>query len=337
MGFSNSAVKQGYVGNGSNVNFAIPFAYFVETEVQVYRRDITAPLVPVITLLTVGISNDYTLTGSSPPTTPLSTTVTFNVAPTSNHQIFVVRKLPLTQIDSFIDTGGFSPLTMEVAINRLCAEIQQQNEQIRRAIFFNLTSALVDIEMPDIVASGFLRANPAGTGFIWATLAQLGGGFGFLGLPTDGTYGGGTVTAGIAQGDRVEDAFDKVETYFATVASNSFTKFTLVNNQSAVANITGLLLDATKYLAATVDYYIYRATTSTGASELIESGSLKAMFKTNAATWALYENPISGDDSGVTFSIVTATGQVQYQSSNQSGTYAAGTSFIKFQIKGMGL
>jgi hypothetical protein len=75
--------------------------------------------------------------------------------------------------------------------------------------------------------------------------------------------------------------------------------------------------------AAFIQYSDYRTTDSV---ELVEAGDMVIAYKTTAAEWTL-QRDFTGE-SNVTFTI-TATGQVQYTSSNESGSGYTGT--MKFK------
>ena len=96
--------------------------------------------------------------------------------------------------------------------------------------------------------------------------------------------------------------------------------FALVNNQSSAANITGLKFNHKKVSMAAIDYCVQRVTTSTGAVELTEAGLLYAVYEPTSEDWALQAMTGAGpDDAGITFTI-TAAGQVQYTTTNITGT-----------------
>lgn len=109
------------------------------------------------------------------------------------------------------------------------------------------------------------------------------------------------------------------------------TSFTVANNQVAAANVTGLVFSGATVRSAVVDYYVYRNTTGGGATELAEAGKMVLAYKTVAASWELALGPSVGD-AGMLFS-VTAVGQVQYTSTNITGT--AATSKMKFKATSM--
>lgn len=122
-----------------------------------------------------------------------------------------------------------------------------------------------------------------------------------------------------------------IETFLGTFISE--TSFTIANNQSSAANVTGLSFSGASVRSFSVDYHVYRNTTGGGATELAESGVLTGVYSTVAAAWEMTPGPVVGN-AGVTFSI-TAAGQVQYTSTNITGT--SGTSVMKFKARTMGV
>lgn len=106
----------------------------------------------------------------------------------------------------------------------------------------------------------------------------------------------------------------------------STTSFTLTNNQSSAANITGLNFSTSSVRSAIVNYSIY---ISTSLNEYSETGTLFLSYKNTAGSWDLTRFA-GGSDSGITFTI-TSAGQVQYTSGNVSGTGFSGK--LKFNAK----
>ncbi len=107
--------------------------------------------------------------------------------------------------------------------------------------------------------------------------------------------------------------------------------FTLVNNQASAADITGLALNYKQNSHGIVEYLIQRVTTSTGATELITGGMFHLVWKPTTAAWAIQAIGTAGPStSGITFT-VTAAGQVQYTSTNITGT--ASISRIVYRVR----
>lgn len=106
------------------------------------------------------------------------------------------------------------------------------------------------------------------------------------------------------------------------------TSANVANNQVAAANITGLSFDTGTIRASIVEYSVYRVTTGSGATEAVEVGTMYLGYKSTAATWEIAVVGAAG--AGMTFSI-TNTGQVQYTSTNFTGTGHSG--IIKFRAR----
>lgn len=92
------------------------------------------------------------------------------------------------------------------------------------------------------------------------------------------------------------------------------------NNISAAADITGLSLNSANVKSAKIQYHIYR---DTSASSLMEAGTFELAYKASATSWNLTNRTFGGDTSGITLTATTA-GQVQYTSTNITGTGYSG-------------
>jgi len=96
--------------------------------------------------------------------------------------------------------------------------------------------------------------------------------------------------------------------------------FPLENNISTAKDITGLSFNSEGISQAIVEFFIQRVTTGAGATELITSGVFHVVYKPTTNAWVLTVIGTPGPSvSGITFSI-TAAGQVQYTSTNITGT-----------------
>jgi len=98
--------------------------------------------------------------------------------------------------------------------------------------------------------------------------------------------------------------------------------FTLVNNQAAPADVTGLLFDSNNIKSARIEFDIHRQS-DTASSELDETGTLFLTYDPVAGTWKAKVSSVF-DDAGIVFTI-TAAGQVQYTSTDIAGTNSVGT------------
>jgi len=116
---------------------------------------------------------------------------------------------------------------------------------------------------------------------------------------------------------------EEVNTVLNTLFGNNditTTSFSIGDNQSTPANITGLRFDPSLVRSFEVTYDAIR---SDGASQIQENGKIFGIY--NGSTWEI-TNEFNGD-AGLDF-IMTSAGQLQYYSSNIGGTY---TGTMKFK------
>jgi hypothetical protein len=103
-------------------------------------------------------------------------------------------------------------------------------------------------------------------------------------------------------------------------------EFDLANNQALAASITPLKFDYRDVSQVTVEYFIQRVASG---SESNEDGAFRLRYNKRANTWTLSNGPSS---SGITLT-VTASGQVQYTSTNIVGTTISRICFRTRAIK----
>lgn len=102
--------------------------------------------------------------------------------------------------------------------------------------------------------------------------------------------------------------------------------FTLTNNQVA-SNVTGLSFNSAVYTSVIINAEIRRATAT---QEKVWSGRIIMIWRAFTSTWDVQWEGV-GDETGVTFTIVTVstTGQLQYATDNLTG--ATYTGQLKFK------
>lgn len=103
--------------------------------------------------------------------------------------------------------------------------------------------------------------------------------------------------------------------------------FTPANNISSAADITGMIFDHTLYRTVVIDIDIRRKT-DTALSEVVATGEVILQYRLQSAGWGDPIVKFDGDDHGLDFT-VTASGQVQYTSSNIAGANYFGS--VKFK------
>lgn len=160
MTLSTLNVKDQYTGNGVAVNFSITFVYFDEDEIVVLREVISTG---IITTLTEGVSNDYTLTGGDPLNGVLPTTVTFNTAPTADHRITIRRRVALIQDLDYQTNGSLQLPSLEEKLDKMVAMVQQVSDTADRALTLNETTTLDGFELPTPEGDTLLGWNSDGT------------------------------------------------------------------------------------------------------------------------------------------------------------------------------
>lgn len=103
--------------------------------------------------------------------------------------------------------------------------------------------------------------------------------------------------------------------------------FTLANNQSSAADITGLTFNKSLYCHYRIEYSFWRQT-DTASSGVREYGEINAHYDHEADEWTMDVSPKGGGFGGITWSIDntdTDAAQPQYTSTNISGANYEGT------------
>lgn len=103
------------------------------------------------------------------------------------------------------------------------------------------------------------------------------------------------------------------------------TSFSIANNQSSAADVTGLAFNAGSVRSAVVTYAVYRISDSNPSGNA-ETGEMHIVYD-DSAGWLLGLGGIVGD-AGINFTI-TAAGQVQYTSTDIGSLNYVGT--MKFK------
>ncbi len=317
MALSDLDVENSLVANGVNTDFALNFPIIVdaEDEVQVWVRDeSTTP--PTETLQIVGA--DYSVD---------SVDVTFNVAPASGLKIILIRILPLTQTLDLELGSGVNLVSLETALDRIVAMIQQLDEALSRAPLLPITEQMVaNPILPEPVASEIIGWNSAGTQLTSYSAAELlaSGAASLQDHIDDATDAHdasaiSNVPAGNLVSTNVQDALNEIQTEIDGLSPvTSEVQMTLANNQAAT-DVTGLVFDSSVYRAVEIKYTIERRTATQGYRSM---GRLICMFEAFAGTWSIDDDVdagSSGFDTGVTFTINATTGQIQYATDSMTG------------------
>lgn len=123
-------------------------------------------------------------------------------------------------------------------------------------------------------------------------------------------------------GEQLSAYFDAVAEALGDLISEDDvlqTSFTLQNNITSYTNVAGLVFNTASARGGKVHYTAYRTTDS---NEIAEEGTISIVYKNGDALWLLSRD-FTGD-AGLDFDITNA-GQIQYKTSNLSGSNYSGT------------
>lgn len=166
MTVSSSTNRVSYVGNGTTVDFAVPF-YFLADADLVVKRVVSATGVET----TLALTTDYTVTGAGDEA---GGEVTLLVAPTSAQEVVIYRDPARTQLTDYGSNDKFPAASHERALDKLTMIAQRLRELVDRS--FRLPdgytgSASTEIPAPE--ADKFLAWDDDGLNLINVTLSDL--------------------------------------------------------------------------------------------------------------------------------------------------------------------
>jgi len=98
------------------------------------------------------------------------------------------------------------------------------------------------------------------------------------------------------------------------------TTFTVANNQSSPANVTGAAFAQASYRGVIL---LVEGRRKTDSSERVAMGFIFMFYRQASSTWDVMR-VMNGDELGIEFT-VTGAGQLQYISDNQSGSNYSGS------------
>lgn len=142
-------------------------------------------------------------------------------------------------------------------------------------------------------------------------------------FPTTGDTAWGENVTDWAEG--VTEALESIQ----VVGDIGLSSFSIDNNISTPTSVDGLVFDPSSIRGAVINYSVYRVTTGIGATEIAETGVMVLSYKDTAADWDL--SRYANNDAGVTFS-VTTSGQIQYETTNFTGSAHSGTVTFRAQV-----
>lgn len=298
MSLSNLAVYAQYVSNGVLTGYSIPSALIESDteEVKVFTRDESTDPATVATLV-AGL--DYDLTGRPDPSS-FHTTVTFRSGrvPASGVIIQVERELALVQpLDGLNANSQIYLPDHETAYDRAIALIQQLDFRLKRALLFNRTAGILNLELPDPVPNAVIGYNADGDALINLSATEL--------LAIEGSL---AISNNLSDLSNVTQALINLGIAPLTVQN----KVAFTDGQSAT-NVTGETVDGSIYTSVVYEYETIRGTT------VVSTGRFSLQYKNS--TWGVVDGGYEGDAHGLSWSIsqVGSVAQLRIAASSSGG------------------
>lgn len=116
-----------YTANGVTTAFPYPYKFYNATHLIVIKTDALGNNTTYI------LNSDYTVTGAGSPS---GGTVTFAVAPVTGLTITIYRKLPLTQLNNYVNDDDLRADVLETDLDYAAMRDQQIADDISRAISY---------------------------------------------------------------------------------------------------------------------------------------------------------------------------------------------------------
>lgn len=148
MTVSSTNTKNSYSGDDSTVVFAYTFKVFDDDDIQVILRNDTTGAETVQTKTThYSVSGVGNTSGGN---------ITFVTAPATGQTVVLLRAIPLTQATDYTPNDPFPAATHEDALDRLTFIVQDQQEELDRAIKISKTNTITS---PEFTVGATTRAN----------------------------------------------------------------------------------------------------------------------------------------------------------------------------------
>ncbi len=145
MTVSSTTSSNRYIATAGQTLFPYTFLILDETELSVTSNGSALTLNSDYTVDVVGQQAGGNIT------------LTWEDGAVGGEAITILRSVPYTQTVDYVENEAFPAQTHEDALDRLTMQIQQQLEEIDRAIKFDIDSTQTDITIEDPVASEYLR------------------------------------------------------------------------------------------------------------------------------------------------------------------------------------
>lgn len=305
MTITNTTTDFRYEGNGSTDTFAFTGRIFSVNDlvVEIITRA-TDALVETLTITT-----DYTVTINGPESATVEVTNAAKI-PSASQDIQIRRSLSKTQTVDLPTGTVFPAVSVENALDKNVAIIQEQSTELGRAVKLPATSSLTNIELPTPVASELIGWNPTADGLTTFAFSELSTSLDVLlsGLTSgDLLQYNGTNWVNIAAIDTSNIEDSAITT--AKLADDAVTPIKIESGVNAIGSIGGgtqnIDLDDGRTVTATVD----TSTTTFTFSNPKATGKADAfdLILTNGGSQTI-NWPASVDWPGGTAPTLTASG-----------------------------
>ena len=152
MTVTTSAARVVHNGNGTTIEFAVPFRFLENSHVAVFLRNASGAQTQWME------NTQYTLAGADEPgggTLTVITTPTDHT-PANGEKLVALRAVPITQETDYVENDPFPAETHERALDKLTMVNQEQTERLNRTF----TIPETDTQAGDFVLPGDVaRAN----------------------------------------------------------------------------------------------------------------------------------------------------------------------------------
>ena len=149
-----------FTGNCERAAFPYRFRILDQSHLQVYVD---------CALKTLGTHYSVTNVGEA-----AGGQIVLATAPNEGEQVVILRKVPYTQTTDYVEGSRFPAESHERALDKLTMIVQQQDEQLGRALKLPVNSLLEDVDFPAPGAGSFFRWSADGTRLEAATITATG-------------------------------------------------------------------------------------------------------------------------------------------------------------------
>lgn len=152
-----------YTGNGATTDFSFSFLIPEATDAVVSLTDIAGNSTETLD------PSSYEISGLGDDAGGFVTYPLIGSPVASTHRLTIQRVLPLTQEVDLTNQDGFYPEVLEDALDSLCMQTQQVQEQINRAVIFPVGT---DVNVPALTAAILAGADQAAAAEAAAAAAE---------------------------------------------------------------------------------------------------------------------------------------------------------------------